>query len=253
MSVDKLVDSTQLDADLTSVANAIRTKGGTSAQLAFPADFVQAIEDIETGGGSEVPDGYTQLEYIASDGTAYIDTGEYRRAGDEIDLYGGLVSVATTTSGYWHPFGSANCFLQANNGIRFPSAQCVVHLNSGGNTSNQTFSTYLCHYLIKDTTLEQYDFFGTISRTVATISGAVPTDAVSLVLLGRHKADGTVDYKAKGFGIFRFTWTRNNTLIHDMIPAMRDSDNVLGLYDVVTGNFLTNAAGSGRFSGGTIK
>lgn len=42
-----IVDS----ADLTSVANAIRTKGGTSAQLAFPADFVQAIEDIETGGG----------------------------------------------------------------------------------------------------------------------------------------------------------------------------------------------------------
>ena len=52
MSVDKLVDSTQLDADLTSVANAIRTKGGTSAQLAFPAEFVSAIEDIETGGGT---------------------------------------------------------------------------------------------------------------------------------------------------------------------------------------------------------
>jgi hypothetical protein len=39
------------DTDLTAVADAIRTKGGTSAQLAFPADFVQAIEDIETGGG----------------------------------------------------------------------------------------------------------------------------------------------------------------------------------------------------------
>lgn len=51
MSVDKLVDSTQLDSDLTLVANAIRTKGGTSAQLAFPAGFVQAIGDIETGGG----------------------------------------------------------------------------------------------------------------------------------------------------------------------------------------------------------
>lgn len=53
MAVDKLVDSTQLDADLTSVANAIRTKGGTSAQLAFPVDFVSAIEDIETGGGGD--------------------------------------------------------------------------------------------------------------------------------------------------------------------------------------------------------
>lgn len=51
MSVDKLVDSTQLDADLTSVANAIRTKGGTSASLAFPADFVSAIAAIPTGGG----------------------------------------------------------------------------------------------------------------------------------------------------------------------------------------------------------
>lgn len=51
MAVDKLVDSTQLDADLTSVANAIRAKGGTSAQLAFPAEFVSAIEAISGGGG----------------------------------------------------------------------------------------------------------------------------------------------------------------------------------------------------------
>ena len=51
MAVDNLVDSSQLDADLTSVANAIRTKGGTSASLAFPADFVSAIGAIPTGGG----------------------------------------------------------------------------------------------------------------------------------------------------------------------------------------------------------
>lgn len=51
MSVDKLVDSTQLDADLTSVANAIRTKGGTSASLAFPAGFLTAIAAIPSGGG----------------------------------------------------------------------------------------------------------------------------------------------------------------------------------------------------------
>lgn len=52
MAIDKLIDSAQLDADLTSVANAIRTKGGTSAQLAFPAGFVSAINAI-SGGGSE--------------------------------------------------------------------------------------------------------------------------------------------------------------------------------------------------------
>lgn len=36
-------------ADLTSVANAIRTKGETSAQLAFPSGFVAAIENMTTG------------------------------------------------------------------------------------------------------------------------------------------------------------------------------------------------------------
>lgn len=52
MAVDKLVDSTLLDANLTSVANVIRTKGGTSAPLAFPAGFVSAVQAIPTGGAS---------------------------------------------------------------------------------------------------------------------------------------------------------------------------------------------------------
>lgn len=46
MSVDKLVDSTQLDSDLTSVANAIRTRGGTSSDLSFPSGFVSAVGAI---------------------------------------------------------------------------------------------------------------------------------------------------------------------------------------------------------------
>lgn len=35
--------------DLTSVADAIRTKGGTSADLSFPDDFISAISAIPTG------------------------------------------------------------------------------------------------------------------------------------------------------------------------------------------------------------
>lgn len=39
------------DTDLTAVANAIRTKGGTNATLTFPSGFVSAINAISTGGG----------------------------------------------------------------------------------------------------------------------------------------------------------------------------------------------------------
>ena len=68
MAYDKAVDSTQLDADLTLIADAIRTKGGTSASLAFPSGFIDAIDDIPTGGGDTPPpaDGKTRL-YIRVD------------------------------------------------------------------------------------------------------------------------------------------------------------------------------------------
>lgn len=69
MAVDKLVDSTQLDANLISIANAIRTKGGTSAQLAFPSEFVSAVNAIPTGSGSFIK--HTGSFIPASDLTHY--------------------------------------------------------------------------------------------------------------------------------------------------------------------------------------
>lgn len=63
MAVDKLVDSAQLDANLAAVANAIRTKGGTSASLAFPSGFVSAIDAIQTGGGGMTIDQFVDHNY----------------------------------------------------------------------------------------------------------------------------------------------------------------------------------------------
>lgn len=48
--VKKVVNATQLDADLLSIADAIREKGGTSAALLFPDEFITAINDIHGGG-----------------------------------------------------------------------------------------------------------------------------------------------------------------------------------------------------------
>ena len=55
------------DTDLTTVANAIRTKGGTNAQLSFPSGFVTAIENITTGGVTPAPE--KLINFIDYDGT----------------------------------------------------------------------------------------------------------------------------------------------------------------------------------------
>ena len=57
MAYDKVVDSASLDSKLTQVADAIRTKGNTSADLQFPSGFISAIQAIQTG---------TELKIIVS-------------------------------------------------------------------------------------------------------------------------------------------------------------------------------------------
>lgn len=60
------------DYSLTNIADAIRTKGGTSAQLQFPGGFINAIQAIDGGGGGggggEDP-GKGSVHFIDYDGT----------------------------------------------------------------------------------------------------------------------------------------------------------------------------------------
>lgn len=57
MTIDKMVDSTLLDNNLTSIANSIRNKTGNAEALAFPEGFIEAIMGIESGGNVGFPNG----------------------------------------------------------------------------------------------------------------------------------------------------------------------------------------------------
>ena len=65
MAYDKVIDSSALDANLASIAEAIRTKGGTTDQLVFPAGFISAIEAIEAGGSKFVAGSFTPNENVS--------------------------------------------------------------------------------------------------------------------------------------------------------------------------------------------
>ena len=77
------------DASLSSVANAIRQKGGTSGKLAFPNDFVSAISNIETGSGE--PSAVLGTKNINANGT-------YNAASDGLDGFS-TVNVNVPSSG----------------------------------------------------------------------------------------------------------------------------------------------------------
>lgn len=107
------------DTELTSIANAIRTKGGTSAQLVYPSGFVSAIQAIQTssGGGGTTTwetmyDASTWIVssdpnyFIISDYTTPIQAGETYRVtwgtgGTQYICETGQDHTGTTYDGYY--------------------------------------------------------------------------------------------------------------------------------------------------------
>lgn len=75
--------------ELTSVADAIREKGGTSAPLEWPDEYIEAIGDIQTGGSSTV---HSITNNAANVGVTVDKTSAYP-----------FESVTITTSGLLKP------------------------------------------------------------------------------------------------------------------------------------------------------
>ena len=71
MALDKVVDSAALDAEMTSVANAIRAKTGNAAMLAWPNGFLVAIAEIAGGGGAGLA--YDMGEFVLNADTKYLN------------------------------------------------------------------------------------------------------------------------------------------------------------------------------------
>lgn len=65
-----MADYRVTDTELTSIANAIRTKGATQASLEFPTGFVTAIENIPTGHEPVL-----QSKTVTENGTVTPDQG----------------------------------------------------------------------------------------------------------------------------------------------------------------------------------
>ena len=69
------------DTELTSIANAIRTKGGTSDTLSYPTGFINAINNISTGSNVNITINYSDVvlfdlfRYIVSEEATVTDNG----------------------------------------------------------------------------------------------------------------------------------------------------------------------------------
>ena len=230
-----LADST----DLTAVASAIRTKGGTSAQLEFPDEFVSAIAAIPSGssGIHNLPAGYTELEYIESSGTQYINTGYVAVEDSQIQS----VHVRTANQ------GTAVCEWGSKS---TPNIHCQSNLFAFGSLTDKSITGFIpnsmCGYytaIINKNGLS--DMFGTLHTTFSGYTWDSGNDPI--FIFARNNA-GTAERHSK-MRLYYWVAKENGIKKVEFFPAIRNSDNVVGLYESVSGTFFTNA-GTGTFTGG---
>lgn len=254
MSVDKLVDSTQLNSDLTSVANAIRAKSGGSNSLAFPAGFVSEIQAIPSGGGGDydpygLPSGYTALKYLKSTGTQWIKTNIAPTLETKVQATG----QRTVASGYSSLMGCINptIYIPMGGGV-YATRYYARFGSSSEKTIDSPFpvGTALPPTITVNKTQVVFSTEGMADKTLAIGATAIGTVSPNtrIALFGRYDGSNDTCEKTSGFLLRAKIWD-DGTLVSDFVPAKRDADDVLGMYDLVSDTFYTNA-GSGTFVGG---
>lgn len=73
MAIDKAIDSTEFDSKLTTVADAIRTAGGTTEPMSFPSGMVSAISELK--GGIDLTDEEILQSLIAANVLSAVTSG----------------------------------------------------------------------------------------------------------------------------------------------------------------------------------
>lgn len=131
MALDKLVDSAQLDDGLTSIADTIRTKGGTSAELVFPDGFVSAIEAIEAGSES----GWKRP-------SEWPDYSKLRLAEDEIEAL--FYTFDNTSPPTWI---GINCFNSVYDRVQIESDGSITVLEAGITGTDYTLTAEMGDYV----------------------------------------------------------------------------------------------------------
>lgn len=192
---------------------------------------------------SKLPDAYQEVEYIESTGTQYIDTG-YKLNTDcaiEFDYY-------LTSGESFSPFGSFDgetttgfTLYTKDNHSRFGYFEIGSGIGVTGNYNG---------YISNQRTTAIYSKNGVYqnSNLVYSITTKYVASNFNCFLFCRN-----VGGVATGLGAIRFYIFKiydNDTLVRNFVPCYRKSDSVIGMYDTVSGNFLTNA-GSGTFLKGS--
>ena len=203
----------------------------------FPKDYPKClIYDDET----LLPKGYTQVDYIQSSGTQYIDTTFVPTNNSKWVLD---AQFNTTTNQF-------NGRYESNTNPRGQRFDIAIYNNyfyiNGGNSLNTNYPPDTNRHTF---VLDMKNTKASIDDNNYTLSTQTFNGKRPVYLFARRS--NTIEYYCNE-KIYNCKFYENDELAMNLIPCYRNSDNEIGLYDLVNDVFYTNK-GTGTFTYGQVQ
>ena len=228
-------------SDLNRVEAAVAELAGMLSE----AGYKVAIEQVPKGF-SRLPVEYTELEYIQSDGTQYINTGFKPDGKSRI-----VMDCAPTSTEKTFCFYCARSIISGtaedSNTLFYTSSTYQSHYYG---TSKSTSGAYAANERFKIDSNK-----GAVNIGIFTLSNVIVATASPMpwILMASAKGTDGIDTSSlanyASMKLFSCRIYNDGNLVRDFIPA-KNSNGTIGLYDLVNKAFYNNA-GSGVFTAGT--
>lgn len=192
-----------------------------------------------------LPAGYTQLEYIESTGTQYIDTGYVPNSNSQFDITF-LVNQANLNVDCplfgVRTSGSGNSYTFWCHGVGYSAATYSALIFNDKENRISNFKLNNKHHVTLKNGL--YSING-VNTSFTKVGEGTPNQ--NLILFGLANGASIDGRKFVGL-VYGFKISENNALKRNFIPA-KNSSGTIGMYDLVEGKFYTNK-GTGTFTAG---
>ena len=219
---------------------------------------------LETEYLPMLPDEYQQLEFIESTGEQYINTKVAVSYGLDFEFVAECTSEKNRDGAYFgsrdsvNEGGSLKTGLNANGVVGWLNT-----LEQDGNTQVLVFrygvgpehdiNPFIFNtgkvYFKSNNFGENVNYVSNGKKMSYQMKIETVTHTSEIILMGVGMGNGKVDDRTFIGKTYYFKIYRDGTLIRDFVPCYRKSDEEVGLYDVVNGNFYGND-GKGKFTAG---
>ena len=208
------------------------------------SSYIALNNYVEAIRSSQLPAGYTELEYIESTGTQAIDTKIVLQTNNvEFEW----TAVDKSTNSGTSLFGSETRSSPKYTGILHGSKtfRTLYYGSITGKDVGYSAGAKLASWklLLADTVrLYKNDVMVSSELAASSLQKSLPIAVFASNFRGSMGQFSSVQ-------MYSFKILDGGNLVLNLIPAMRNSDNVVGMYDTISGTFFTNS-GTGNFVAG---